>query len=435
MKSNKINPECISDAARQIPVCRSYDVVVCGGGPAGVAAAISASRRHAKTLLIENNGCLGGIWTAGALSWIIDHENKRGLMPEIMQRLYSRGLGAIRADGVKTSCFDPEGMKNILDELCLEAGVDVRLYTRVCAAKLDDSRRITHVLTESKSGREAWSGKIFIDATGDGDLAAGAGCKFDMGRDEDRLTQPMSLMAILCGMSADEMRPFISDEGLPWGEPQAALRKEMLKFGHEPSYKHPTMFRIYDDLYLLMANHQYMVKGTDADDLTRATIEARTEIRKMTDGLRKLGGVWKNLRLVATGEQIGVREGRRIHGHYTLTKDDLVKGAKFPDAVCDVTFCVDVHSVNPKKDKGLSNGGIHSKPYQIPLRALIARDVEGLLLAGRCISGDFLAHASYRVTGNAVAIGEAAGACSALCSQQNCLPQVMVFHLNEFKGK
>ena len=134
-------------------------------------------------------------------------------------------------------------MKNILDELCLEAGVDIRLYARVCAAKLDDSKRITHVLTESKSGREAWAGKIFIDATGDGDLAASAGCKFDMGRDEDGLTQPMSLMAILCGMSADEMRPFISDEGLPWGEAQAALRKEMLKFGHEPSYKHPTMFR------------------------------------------------------------------------------------------------------------------------------------------------------------------------------------------------
>jgi hypothetical protein len=171
-----------------------------------------------------------------------------------------------------------------------------------------------------------------------------------------------------------------------------------------------------------MANHQYKVKGTNTDDLTNATIAARSEIRKIIDGLRKLGGVWRNLRLVATGEQIGVREGRRVHGLYTMTRNDLAAGAKFSDSVCDVTFCVDVHSVNPDKDKGLSNGGIHSKPYQIPLRALIARDVNGLLLAGRCISGDFWAHASYRVTGNAVAMGEAAGKCAAMCISRNCLP-------------
>ena len=423
MKSHSHISEYIDETVRQTPVCGIYDVIVCGGGPAGVAAAVAAARNHAKTLLIENNGCLGGIWTAGALSWIIDHENKPGLMPEIMLRISERGFRAVKADGAGTSCCDPEGMKNILDELCLDAGVDIRLYTRVCAVKVDASNRITHVLTESKSGRESWQGRIFIDATGDGDVAASAGCKFDMGRDEDGLTQPMSLMAVLSGLTADGMRPFISDEGLPWGKPQAALRQEMLKFGHEPSYHHPTIFRIYDDLYLLMAKHQNKVKGTKTDDITNATIAARSEIRKITEGLRRLGGVWRNLRLVATGEQIGVREGRRVHGLYTLTKDDLAAGAKFSDSVCDVTFCVDVHSVNPDKDKGLSNGGIHSKPYQIPLRALIARDVNGLLLAGRCISGDFWAHASYRVTGNAVAMGEAAGKCAAMCISRNCLPQ------------
>lgn len=399
----------LSEASRSTPVVNQSDVLICGGGPAGVAAAIAAARDGAKTTLIELHGCLGGVWTAGALTWIIDHENKDGVMKEILERLQAGGFRARLADGTWTNGYDVEGMKNVLEEMCMEAGVRIRLHTRVVAAGIDESNRLTHVITESKSGREAWSAKMFVDATGDGDLAAAAGCEFDMGRDEDGHTQPMSLLAILTGIEADQVREFISDEGLPWGVPLEALRKEMNRAGVEPSYSKPTLFRIHDNLFTLMANHQYLVKGTNADDLSRATLEARSEVRRIVDGLRSLGGCWANLRLVSTGAQIGVREGRRIHGRYTVSADDLRNGAQHEDAVADVTFCVDIHSVDPKKDKGLHNGGIKTKPYQIPLRALIARDVDGLLLAGRCISGDFFAHASYRVTGNAVATGEAAG--------------------------
>lgn len=398
-----------SEASRSTPVVNQSDVMICGAGPAGVAAAIAAAREGASTTLIELHGCLGGVWTAGALTWIIDHENKAGVMKEILERLQTGGFRARLADGTWTNAYDVEGMKSVLEEMCMEAGVRIRLHTRVVAAGVDENKRLTHVITESKSGREAWSAKMFVDATGDGDLAAAAGCGFDMGRDEDGHTQPMSLLAILTGIEADEVRGFISDEGFPWGVPLEALRQEMNRAGVEPSYSKPTLFRIHDNLFTLMANHQYLVKGTNADDLSRATLEARAEVRRIVDGLRSLGGCWANLRLVSTGAQIGVREGRRIHGRYTVTADDLRNGTQHEDAAADVTFCVDIHSVDPKKDKGLHTGGIKTKPYQIPLRALIARDVDGLLLAGRCISGDFFAHASYRVTGNAVATGEAAG--------------------------
>ncbi|MFM8716541.1 MAG: FAD-dependent oxidoreductase [Spartobacteria bacterium] len=399
----------IQEPSRTTPVVNHSDVLVCGGGPAGVAAAIAAAREGARTTLLELHGCLGGVWTAGALTWIIDHKNKSGVMKEILDRLQAGGVRACLADGTWTNGYDHEGMKSVLEEMCMEAGIRIRLHTRVVAAGVDETNRLTHVITESKSGREAWSAGKFVDATGDGDLAAAAGCGFDMGRDEDGHTQPMSLLAILTGIEADEVRGFISDEGLPWGVPLEALRKEMNRAGVEPSYAKPTLFRIHDNLFTLMANHQYLVKGTNAEDLSRTTLEARAEVRRIVDGLRKLGGCWANLRLVSTGAQIGVREGRRIHGRYTVSADDLRNGAQHEDAVADVTFCVDIHSVDPKKDKGLHNGGIKTKPYQIPLRALIARDVDGLLLAGRCISGDFFAHASYRVTGNAVATGEAAG--------------------------
>ena len=398
-----------SEASRSTPVVNQSDVMICGGGPAGVAAAIAAAREGASTTLIELHGCLGGVWTAGALTWIIDHENKAGVMKEILERLQAGGFRARLADGTWTNGYDVEGMKSVLEEMCMEAGIRIRLHTRVVAAGVDENKRLTHVITESKSGREAWSAKMFVDATGDGDLAAAAGCGFDMGRAEDGHTQPMSLLAILAGIEADQVRGFISDEGLPWGVPLEALRQEMNRAGVEPSYSKPTLFRIHDNLFTLMANHQYLVKGTNADDLSRATLEARAEVRLIVDGLRSLGGCWANVRLVCTGAQIGVREGRRIHGRYTVTADDLRNGTQHEDAAADVTFCVDIHSVDPKKDKGLHTGGIKTKPYQIPLRALIARDVDGLLLAGRCISGDFFAHASYRVTGNAVATGEAAG--------------------------
>jgi hypothetical protein len=219
--------------------------------------------------------------------------------------------------------------------------------------------------------------------------------------------------------------PFVSENGLPWGVPHTALRREMERAGSTPSYSFPTIFRISDQLYALMANHQYGVRCDDAEGISRATIEARAELHRLLCGLRQLGGVWRNLTLVATGSQIGVREGRRVHGLYTVSAEDVRDGARHKDAVCRATFCVDIHSTDPKNDKGLGNGGVKSQPYDIPLRALIAKDVDGLLLAGRCISGDFWAHGSYRVTGNAVALGEAAGVAAALSSRQHLPPRAL----------
>ncbi|MCS6243436.1 MAG: FAD-dependent oxidoreductase [Opitutus sp.] len=198
--------ETIIEASRSTSVVNRSDVLICGGGPAGIAAAIAAAREGARTSLIEVQGCLGGVWTAGALSWILDHENKPGIMAEILERLQAGGFRSRLADGTWTNAYDPEGMKSVLEEMCMEAGVHIRLHTRVVAAGVDETKRLTHVITESKSGREAWTAGMFVDATGDGDLAAAAGCGFDMGRDEDGHTQPMSLMALLTGLDADQVR-------------------------------------------------------------------------------------------------------------------------------------------------------------------------------------------------------------------------------------
>lgn len=410
----------VREPARDIPIAEEVDVVVCGAGPAGVAAALSAARSGAKTRLIEVNGCLGGVWTAGLLSNIIDYGNKTGIMQEILDKLDERDA---RVYGRK---YDVETMKLLLEDLCGEADVRMRLHTRVAAAVKDDANRLTAVLTESKSGREAFAGKVFVDATGDGDLGALAGCGFDYGRPDKDEGQPMSFIVQLVGLDLEKVKPFVS--GLPnekeWGEPKSHLAEEIKRgSGFDPSYAHPTLFHLGRGIYTLMANHEYQVKGFDADQLTEATIRGRREVHRMIDGLRSLGGIWKDITICVSPERIGVREGRRIHGLYEITADDLINGARFEDAVCRSTFCVDVHSTNPDESKGLGHEGVRAKPYDIPYRSLVARDVDGLLLAGRCISGDFFAHASYRVTGNAVPMGEAAGAAAALAARTNRLPQ------------
>jgi len=413
--------------ARNIPVVKNTDVLVCGGGPAGYAAALAAARSGAKTCLLEVNGCIGGVWTAGALSLIIDAGNKPGIMRELRALLEQQDASVPVGSSI---AYHPDKMKLILEAQLLEAGVEMRLHTRVVGAVTDRHKKLAVVVTESKSGRESWVAKSFVDCTGDGDLASQAGCTFEFGHPETHATQPMSLMVLMTGLDKEKVAPFVRGDAEPrgLGNPKKNLLEEMRRAGVDPSYHGPTIFRLQDHgMYAMMANHQYGVYAVNADHVTNATLAARREVHKLVNALRKLGGVWEQLQLIATGEQIGTREGRRIQGRYRVTAEDLRAGAKFDDGICPVRFGIDVHSTDPKKTKSIESKPFKSKPYDIPLRALIARDVTGLMMAGRCISGDFIAHSSYRVTGDAVTMGEAAGVTSAIAALQKTLPHEIPF--------
>lgn len=286
-------------------------------------------------------------------------------------------------------------------------------------------------MTDSKSGRQAWRAPVFIDATGDGDLGAQAGCGWDVGQAKDCPCQPLTMNALAVVRDVKALAPFISFNGTdefngPGGHLTCveAFKAELKRAGVEASYGHPTIFPVRDDLVMLMLNHEYGIKPWDAAAISEATMRSRAEVFRIMRALRKLGGPWEGLQIASTAEQIGIRDGRRIHGRYTMTRDDLVKGARQEDAVAHVTFGVDIHadSKETNKSKPINNGDFKMRPYDIPLRALIAKDVDGLMMAGRCISGDFIAHASYRVTGNAVAMGEAAGVTAALAALSKRLP-------------
>ncbi len=391
------------------PVTRKADIIVCGGGPSGFGAAVEAARQGAKVILIEHEGYLGGTWTAGHLGVMLDHKNKSGILLELKEELEKRNW---RANNVPTDhlfMFDSEKMKLLLEEICEREGIELLLYTTVCAS-ITKKGRITHVITESKSGREAIAGGVFIDATGDGDLAALSGCTFDWG-DENGNAQPMSMLALVTGLDFDEVQDCLQWAGYSNRKAKKNLAAEIRKGGYEPTYKMPCLFFLRENVFALMAVHQYGFKSWNRDDITKASILGRRDAHALVDALRSVGGRWQNMQIVSTANHIGCREGRRIHGLYTVTEDDLIIGKRHDDAACEVTFGVDVHPVEEVHDgTGTSyQRGIKSKPYDIPVRAMIPKDRKGLLVTGRCISGDFIAHSSYRVNANSVTLGQSAG--------------------------
>jgi len=422
---------------RELPVDAWADVIVAGGGPAGVAAAVAAARGGKRVRLFELQGCLGGVWTAGLLTYIFDFD-KSEIGWEIICRLDALGArktdmpdaataGRIQRDWV----YEPEYMKFVCEEMCREAGVKVVLQCPVVAAYRDASgRNVEAIVTESKSGRQAWRAETFIDCTGDGDLAALAGCGFDYGYGDLGYGQPATMNALVAVDDGDAVAAYVSNEPAMWTRVRQTdgsevchhiyashkLKALLREQGLEPSYGDPTLFRFHRNVFCFMANHEYALRVDDAEAVSAATMRSRREVHALAAALAKLGGPWKGFRVIATAEQIGHRDARRIHGRYTVTKDDIERGTAFAD-VCTVSrTAVDIHGIDKKMNdrKAAGNGGgVKFRPFQIPLRACVAKDADNLYMAGRNISGDFYAHASYRVTGSSVALGEAVGKAAA----------------------
>ena len=403
-----------------------------------MATAVSAARAGKRVRLFELQGCLGGVWTSGLLSYIFDFD-KSEIGWEIIRRLDALGARVKdrpRAEDMRHYqsldrdwVYEPEYMKVVCEDMCLESGVKVHLQTPVVAAYRDaSSRRIETLVTESKSGRRAWRAKTFVDCSGDGDLAALAGCGFDMGWTPEGWGQPATLNALVVVDDGDRIVDYVSNAPAMWSrhpDPERPgkdvchhilashrLKAVLRKAGVEPSYGDPTLFRLHRNLFCFMANHEYKLRVDDADAIAAATMRARKEVLTLAAALARLGGPWQGFRVAATAEQIGHRDARRIHGRYTVTRDDVSRGATFSDAITTSRFGIDIHGLDKKSNDGRAAGqnfGARWRPFQIPLRACQAKDVDNLYMAGRNISGDFIAHASYRVTGSSVALGEGVG--------------------------
>ncbi len=388
-----------------------YDVIVCGAGPAGIGASLRAARLGLRVLLLDYAGCVGGYWTSGMMSIALDMPGKGGIPLEIMDQLMAKGK-AKWADG-ESYVYDVECMKHLLEQMLVKAKVDVSLFTRVTAVQTEQGR-IQAILADGFDTC-AYRARWFVDATGHGSLSALAGCNYEAGYPNSSKRQPASLEALVTGVP-DSWHSDIHNR-----ERKRTFRNLLRSVGIECTYPSPLLFQISptSQTWKMAINQQYGVDIEQPRTITEATIAARDEINRAVEALRTLPG-WENLTLAATAEQIGLRDNRRIEGLYRITGDDCLVGKTFADGVVPVHYFIDVHELSPS---GHVEDGISNKktlPYQIPMRSLVSRDIGNLFMAGRCLSGDFFAHASYRMTNTACATGEAVGlAISTLGEQQD----------------
>jgi glycine/D-amino acid oxidase-like deaminating enzyme len=388
-------------------MAKAVRVVVAGAGPAGIGAAIGAARMGAKVALIERYGFPGGMATAGLVHpWMTYHAGDKqiigGIFQQVIEPLKQRG-----AFEPSDNLFDPEQLKQVLLEMLVEAGVELHLHTFVVGVRKAGGA-VRGLVVYDKSGRQAITGDLVIDATGDGDVAAFAGCPYEKGRKKDGLMQPMTLHFRMAAVDRSRM-PTRQQLNQLYTEAKAAgkircPRENVLWFNTTIA-----------DVVHFNTTRVVKVDGTNADDLTKAEIESRRQAWEIAGWLQREVPGFERAYISATGPQVGVRETRRIMGHYVLTARDVLSGRKFRDGIALCSYPIDIH--NPA---GSGTVIKHLKPgdwYSIPYRCLLPLDAEGLLVAGRPISSTHEAHSSLRVQPICYATGHAAGIAAVLAAQ------------------
>jgi len=399
-----------------------YDIAVCGGGVAGVAAAVSAAREGANVILIEKAGSLGGTLTEGFMPNILDAANKGGIVKEIFDFLNERGMTCARhgervdesGKKIPGPLVDTEGVKYFFDRICAEAGVHVLYHSQLSALEMD-GERIISALISTECGNYSLQAEIYVDASGNGIVADFAGCDWDCGDPVEKRPSPASMAVCAGGFDP-------AFNGVRGAEEKTAYANKLLEYGIETSAQQVTAVKLPSlRTWSMGMNFEYDVMPDDIHSLSNAVINGRKEVFEVMEKHKTVPG-YENLHLLFTNAHIGIREGRRIYGEYRLTDEDILEGRRFEDGICLVTFGVDVHKLK-SDDTTDCRRGYRAKPYHIPYRCLVPKGCSNLMLAGRCISGDFYPHASYRVMGNMTATGEACGYAAALCVRENTAPR------------
>jgi len=422
----------LTEDARQIPVCADVDVAVCGGGPAGVGAALAAARAGASVMLLESQLCLGGQATSGMMNRLGPYHDQRtiilrGIPWEVVETLVQRD-----AAHMPEPCphdvpdrywvpFDPEALKVLLDEMIEQAGVEVLLQTLVTDVVMQGNE-LRGIVIENKSGRQAVLARRVIDATGDADVAVRAGAPCGKGRETDGLMQPVWLLSTVRNLDLAQARAYLAAHGAELADEARRLREAN---GAGPDRVHcGTDNLLREDETYFNSSHAHGVDGTNARDITEVAIGARREIWRNLHFMKERVPGWERASIGTTASLLGVRETRYIRGEYTLTLDDVLEGRNFDDAICRYACWIDTHGVVPgerpeHEGRPLAPG----VSYAIPYRSLVPRQVENLLVAGRCFSGTHEARASARMIPACMAMGQAAGTAAALSVREGLPPR------------
>ena len=407
----------------EIPIVEDVDVVVCGGGPGGLAAAISAARNGAKTLLLEQYGCLGGMATVGLVGPFMHTAGANG-------GIFKELLGRIEVlRGASGYSFDPEIFKYVALQMVEEAGVKQLLHTFVEDVIIDKNNGVEGVFVANKAGRQAIKAKITIDATGDGDVSAFAGAEFEKGRPEDGKMQAASLFFHVGGVDVSKACKDISflekatRKAREAGEINLPEYVSFVPLGNQGS-------TIRKDEVSVNVDTITGIDGTDPNDLTLAENESRKRVLECIRFYHKYVPGYKNCFLINTAPLVGIRETRRVLGEYVLIKNDVLGAHKFDDGIAKASFFLDLHdgikfSENKTQlEKELAPIRVPKGDwYEIPYGCLVPRKVDNLLTCGRCISSDREANGSLRIMPTCMATGQAAGTSAAMCLKSRTKPR------------
>jgi hypothetical protein len=421
----------IEEPARQIPLYGEYEVAVLGGGPAGIAAAVAAARAGKRTLLIERYGFLGGMGTAaGVTNFCGLHANVHGQMHRVVQGIASDLLGRIdRLDGLNAphlifgkilaQAYDTAAYKIAADDLLASHKVDILFHALGAGVVMQDEARINAVMVETKGGRQAVRADIFIDCSGDGDLAAWAGARFEVGDNAGSMLYP-SMMFRVNGVDP-------AKAGEAWQTiPELMEKAEASGTHHFPRkgaivrpQRSQVEWRV--NFTQLAREDGTAINGLEPDDLTRGEIEGRRQAINAFNFLRTVPGFEKSY-IVDLPPQLGIRETRRVVGGYMLSGEDVLGCASFEDSIGVNGWPMESHVAGDvifKFPPIPQSRGFNELPY----RMLTPEGIDNLLVAGRCASMTHDGQSAARVSGACFAMGEAAGTAAALALGGNTSPR------------
>ena len=403
---------------REAAVAGTYDVVVCGGGPAGFIAAIAAAREGARTALVEQYGFLGGAATNSLVAplSVVTYNGEKvigGIPWEFLERLEKMGGGLIEKP-LGNVAFDPELYKLCCQRMVLEAGIDLYLHSWLSGCQTERGR-ISHVFIENKNGTEAIAAKVFIDATGDADLSHFAGVPM---LPPGQPLQPASTYFVLAGVDTES--PLVA-EAMHHNKQGVnchclPVREELMRHAEEwgiPDFGGPWFCTLLHPGVVAVNMTRTQTDACDNRDYTAAECRLREDVYKMAGILREHFPEFRNSYVSMIAPQAGVRETRRIQGVHVISGEEYVNGIRYPDSISRGAHPIDIHS---------SAGATQSVTFlkqaaYVPYRALVANGFPNLLVAGRCISADRQAFASLRVQASCMGMGQAAGVAAAQAVQ------------------
>ncbi len=422
---------------------RDYDVLVAGGGVSGAVAATAAARNGAKVAVIEQYGCLGGTLTSCGVGPMMtfhagDKQVIKGLMQEIVDRLMAKGGSPGHILDTKqyvrtVTPFDAETLKLVLDEMLGEAGAAVLFHTFIGAVELAGDR-VTGLTVCNKDGLNRVKAKVYLDATGDGDLAAWAGAPMTKGRPADGAAQPMTMKMKFYNVDTGRLKKHVLDhiDAFPTLKPHVDLLKldsPLVLEGFDREFKlareageisgcreNVLLFGTgREGEYILNTTRIIGHDATDAASLSHAETMGRRQCAELAAFLRRHVPGFDRAQLEYTGPAIGVRGSRQLVGRYTLTADDILKRKRFPGVVAHSGYPIDIHNPSGAGTTTLFSGAL-GHYYDIPYEVMTAERPVNLLVTGRAVSASFEAQAAIRTTPTVGALGQAAGIAAALAA-------------------